>query len=297
MKNRKKIVLYGVCICGMMLLVLTAVFLPQEILRLQDYYRTNRTETEMRESPDISNVTSLYETNIHDRLKNFASMDKASATVAYIGYDMDAEGEMQTLVQNIFSQGWCLWIPQTVAYEFYGVDIINAPKKLNSCQKYIVYGNDYQNSIALIMWYLDLYIEDGNVRVQLVVDAETSSIYYMKITNRYQYADIYGNVAMYDSASDKVVEKYDTEGMLQKQLEVLAEIMTYFGDGYVSYYNAQWKGDVRMDGQNNSIQLSLDYEELNLDFAVQLTYSDVYEASVCVGIPAIGDLVFEMIQD
>lgn len=296
MKNKKNVTLYGVCICGMMLLILTAIFLPQEILRLQDHYRTNRTETEVRESPDMSNVTSLYERNIHDRMKNFASMDKASATVAYIDYDMGAEEEMQTLLQNIFSQGWCAWVPQTVMYELYGVDLIHAEKQLSSCQKYIVYGNDYQESIALIMWYLDLYIEKENVRVQLVVDAETSSIYYMKITNRYQDAVIDGNVSMYD-ASGEVVEKYGTEGMKKMRLDMLTEIMTYFGDRYATYYDAQQKGDMSIDTQNNSLQFLLDYEESSLDFAVQFTSGSLYESCICVGIPEIGDLVFEMIQD
>lgn len=59
----------------------------------------------------------------------------------------------------------------------------SVPLAVQDCKKYLVHGRDYQDGVALMMWYLDLYVESVDMRLRILVDTETDTIYYAKVTD------------------------------------------------------------------------------------------------------------------
>lgn len=287
-KRIKNIRIYGSCMGGLLLLVIAALFLPQVIFTIQDRYLMAGTEVEARQSLDVSQLNSLYEKQTHDRMHNFIHMDLQTATITSIDHDLMEDTEIEEQVKAILQQEWSA--PLNAIRGFNS----DTPIIVQNCKKYIVYGNENENGVALMMWYYDIYLDALDSRMRLLVDSETDTIYYVKvmINERYNMAATKG----YDHS-------YSIEPIY---------IVYYSLDYYNTYYEAelesfsgfdeesQKKGEVwdvtESDDEGYTLHAALPYGGLSVDFL----FEDIWRNGVNIismGIQEIGNLVPEMIQD
>lgn len=315
MKKKESGKIYKLYVGFLVLFVVIALLLPQFVFKVQDSYWMTRTQVDARSNVDISQLHSFYEEQMYDRMSNFASMNVNSLTVTAIEHDIEEE-EFWEILERIFYQDWMtlVLINTLSAYEPYGT-FWKDSLEIQNCRKYIVYGDDFEAGVALMMWYFDIYIIDEDIRIRLLADTETDSMYYIKITTNDKQNDVTdydakkGNVA-YDM--DTSSEAYGKEKI--EQLSMWAEQFHYLSDYYVDYYESErddTKGDlyenpgdvkelygnVEITEDRCMVEFPLRYEHVSLNFLFQVIYRNEVDLDFCMGIPAIGELIPEMIQD
>lgn len=293
MKGRKYIKrtksLYSVCIIAMILLVIAALFLPQIIFSIQDKYRMMNTEAKTRNSLDIAQLDLDYEQQLNERLNNFFGM--SDTTVTAIDYEFE-DSEWENLVESIFYQEWFIVLINNslvtdyiYAAQFWDMYTVN----IQDSKKYIVYGKDYRDGIALMMWYLDIYMESPGIRIRLLVDTESNTIYYVKIT------------------SDEKTDSIATDGVIDKEyFYYLAEIIAKHYDFYYNYYEADEQYNeveetrgIKSEVDDNILEVifNLPYEHLNAEFLFRTEYKNGNYPDITVGFPAIGKKIPEIMQN
>lgn len=320
MKNRKKMKQYGLCMGGMFLLVVAALFLPQIVFSMQDKYQMENTKVQTRSSLNISQLSTLYEEQTYLRMKNLVGMDPDSAIVTSMEHEFETDAQVQALLENIFSQEWTFLI-QWGILSHYGIEFDKGlAMELSECKKYILYQEDYEKGVALMMWYFDLYMTDTGVRIRLLADSETSHIYYMKITadglNSSLGNDTAANTAVYTDDGKKVVSYYSgiNKELLYKIVDEFPMYLEYYGtyyeaneEGLPEYAeNGGWNIDTGYveadeeigDGEYH-ISYWLSYGEVNLEFWFQVAYSDNNTPfpDIAIGIPVIAGRIPEMMQN
>lgn len=185
-KKRRNIGSYCLSILGMALLLAAALYLPRFVFETQDSYRMTGTRVEKRDSLDIFYVNSEYVKSMHDRMEYFAGMEKETITASAIHYDDRDEETRKKDLNEVLNQEWIFRLMETTFY-FYG-EFYREPQApdIRECKKYVVYGKDAQgqnkDQIALMLWYYELGWEGDSARMQLLVDSETDSIYYVRLT-------------------------------------------------------------------------------------------------------------------
>lgn len=287
-KRIKNVRIYGVCMSGLLLLVIAALFLPQVIFTIQDRYLMTGTEVEARRSLDVSQLNSLYEKQTHDRMSNFIHMDLQTATITSIDYDLMEDTEIEEQVRAILQQTWSA--PLNVIKDFTSDTSII----VQNCKKYIVYGNENENGVALMMWYYDIYLDALDSRMRLLVDSETDTIYYVKV--------------MIDEGYNMAAAKaYDYSYSIE-----LIYLIFYNLDYYNTYYEAElesfrfdeeslkkgevWYVDTESEDEGYTLHAALPYGELSVDFLFENIWRNDVNI-ISMGIHEIGNLVPEMIQD
>lgn len=296
MKNK---LIYPFCIGGMVFLVLVALFFPQIIFSIQDMYRMENTETEVRSNLNVSGLDLSYEQNMNARLYNFLNMQ--DMTVTAIEYEFADDSELQELLEKILKQDWFAmpYDMNMMTTYLLTVDFWEKfPVSVRDCKKYLVHGRDYQDGVALMMWYLDLYLEPVDTRVRILADTETDTIYYVKITE----------------GLNEEVEEYKVDKSLSERLYYWADIAPEFFYFYYSYYEADeamlhseygtydinrpWFVETKMvEYEYCEITFPLCYGELNADFQMRAELGKGIYPNLTMGLPVIGEMIPEMIQD
>lgn len=295
------------------LLVAVAMFLPQIIFSIQDAYEMNHTQVQVRSNLDITQLNLTYEKDLNSRIRNFLYLKNKTATV--IDYDASENSEVQELVLSIFHEQWFepLGYNFQVIYEY--INEIHYEKNLDSmisdCKKYLIHGADYQDGVALVMWYMDLDLSPLDIRIRLLVDAETNTIYYMRVTSA--------------ANQEKENTAYSGEKNQEEILYFMLNVINSCYEFFYSYYEADDVGfdiegidvaEYYMDSTNatakdervwfidsmiqeNQCEVSfyLPYGELATDFLFHAEYNNGVYADVTMGLPIIGEMIPEMIQD
>lgn len=293
-------------------LLVAALYLPGVILETQDNSRMSYTAVEKRESLDVSYVNSEYEKNMYDRMYYLAGMDKNRMTVSSITYDEENKETQKKQLQEIVKQEWIYRLMEMVPY-FYGTlfEYFEYPEylEIRQCKKYVVYGTEDRKSgqneerIALVLWYYDLGIKwDTDSRIQLLVDSETDSIYYIRMTTdtpavnesgKSRETDIYEG-DKFDAVS---IATLDNSTMLQEFQTRLGYHHYYYNE----YYEAEVHGgqvDMPLAEDNQSvIVFKLPYGELSLQFLFQADFQKGVKPDISMGIAEIGNLIPEMMQN
>lgn len=284
---KKNMKTYGICIGGMLLLVAVALLLPQIVFTIQDRHRMISTEVEIRNSLTVSQVNSIYEKQMCNRMSKLAAMDLETANITAIDYDIREEAQIEVLLERIFNQEWMEALNDMTLYSF-GEMFEIGYKDVKKCKKYIVYGNDYQEGVALMMWYFDLYMTEIHTRIRILVDSETDSIYYIKITASDEQIDK-GNIA------------YDTTIGRHELLHAMTEQILFYIDFYCTYYEGEKLEHLAeinvVEQQCTIIKYPFSFGEISLDFLVQAVYGSGKNPDISIGISNIANLIPEMIQD
>ena len=304
-KNFKQIKTYGFCIGGLTFLVVVALLLPQIIFGVLDKYRMSNTEVESRSNMNISQVNATYEKQMYDRMGHFSSMSRDIMNVAAIHYELKdvEEGE---LLESIFSQDW-IYMLNYVTAGIYQIALNEAFIEVNDCKKYVVYGTDYQEGVTLMMWYLDLSMEEVGARVRFLVDTETGSIYYIKITSIDETMNTeYKNIAQSETVEYMTLATFFIEGLndckeyykTYYESDIDNQIL-YDEDIYTYYYVCdEWSHTVGGEGDNYLCysEYPLMYGEISMELIFSATAGQGANPDIEFGISSIGSIIPEMMQ-
>lgn len=289
---KKNMKIYGICIGVMSLLVAVALLLPQIVFTIQDRHQMTRIKAERRNSLNISQMNSIYEKQMYARMNKVAAMDRETINITSVDYDIKEEAEIQVMLERISNQEWIDVLNEIIFYPI-GEEFGKAEKDVKESKKYIVYGSDYQEGVVLMMWYFDIRLIETNIRVRILVDSETDSIYYIKITT---------DDELIDKKYDKDNEASTSNAMdVTELLYAMAYQMPYYMDFYYTYYEAEVLFDNAAKVENSEQQCMVEcpflYGELSLDFQILVSYENGMSPNISIGITNIENLIPEMIQD
>lgn len=304
-----KIKTYGLYMAGMVLLVVGSIFLPQAVFLMQDRYQMESTEVKVRNSLNTSQINISYEEKMYERMKNLTTMNLNSAIVTVVEPDFETDAEMMDLLESILAQEWITMFYAVLLN--YGMEVeLPFPLEILECKKYMVYNEDYQEGIALMMWYFDLYIPDTDLRIRLLADSETNSIYYIKLEEAPESdykSDKNMTKEVYDTQAKTVVGFYRAENI--KTLYEVAGQFQYFMMYYGSYYEAEMESlegfeegelgcaGIKEDDEQYTVFCMFPYGEISMEFRLMILYENGDFPEFSMGIPIIANLIPEMIQD
>lgn len=295
----KKRLGYLLCIGGMVLLVLGAFYLPQMIFAVQDKMRMEDTKAKERSNWDVFRLDASYEQNTNARLEHFLKMQEVIVTP--IEYEFTDDSELRDVLEQILKQGWFAMpydISIMTTYVLTADFWETLPMSVLECKKYLLHGRDYQEGVALIMWYLDLYLEHVDTRVRILADSETNTIYYVKITE----------------GATKENKEYKVDKNRIERLYYWADSVPGYYEYYSSYYESDeemlyheygtfdsekpWFIESKTDGvECCEVTFPLYYGELNTDFQIQAETGQGIYPNLTLGISAIGEKIPEMMQN
>ncbi len=186
MTMKRRHMFYFICIIGLIILIATAFLAPQFIFDTQDSLRERNISLGKRGSLDITRLNLSYEKSLSKRMTSFSrgiAEEKkyyvAATTYTEEDYNTNNE-ELYNVIQNmpysynimlLYQEGF---LPEMIFYPF------DENNVLNSLKRYVIYDEDFQDGAALMAWYVDLYL-DTSIRLRVLADVETSTIYYAQI--------------------------------------------------------------------------------------------------------------------
>jgi len=257
------------------------------------------TDTKVRGNLDVLRLDLSYEQNINARLSHFLNMQEVMVTP--IEYDFTDDSKLREVMEKVLKQGWfgvpydmSMVTTYVLTVEFWE----SFPSAVQDCKKYLVHGQDYQDGVALMMWYLDLYLEPVDTRVRILTDTETNTIYYIKITE----------------GVTKENDEYKVDKNRIERLYYWADSVPYYFEYYNSYYeadeasldseygtyddNVPWFIESETDGKECcEVTFPLYYGELSTDFQIRAELGRGIYPNLTMGIPLIGEKIPEMMQD
>lgn len=232
---------------------------------------------------------------MNDRMRKLADLQD-SAIVTVLDCEMEEEGQINKFVESLYEQEWIKMLNDMtlgVSQELIGRGYV----EVENCKKYIVYGDDYQEGVILMLWYLDIAIPENGVRVRFLVDSETESIYYIKITE----------CIVKDNS---VQSQTESQGNINdiELLKIMAESACERLAFYAEYYEAEIDKMIEYDEENGYVSVGVDdnicevayvlpYKKNSLDLMFRVSYENSMEPNILLGISVIGNLIPEMMQD
>uniref|UniRef100_UPI004057C6A5 hypothetical protein n=1 Tax=Acetatifactor sp. TaxID=1872090 RepID=UPI004057C6A5 len=283
----------------MILILVLALFLPQIIFYIQDKYQMNNTQVQTRGNLDIAQLNLTYEQDLNTRMLQYLRLSNKTATA--IDYENSESDEQKELVFSILQEPWF----EPFSYiEYLNKSDYDAVEGLNisDARKYLIHGADYQAGVVLMMWYIELDWIPFDTRIRLLVDAQTHTIYYVRVLTdnaiiKNKKENLYFLLEMISSYYDFYYTYYEPD----KGVFVTEEGLTseYYVESNASTMKDEqvWFMDAMLEEKQCEISFCLPYGELLADFVFEVQYKDVEYADIKMGIPIIGEMIPEMIQD
>ena len=172
--RHRKIGLYAAGASALAALILTAVFAPWLVFRLQDSLRCRDYTFSVQEGQDITLLSTSYEKSLYRRMLQFAE-DKQSGIEMYVtSQEMTPNQELEDFLQSdsgLYQDGVLLWADiNAISYDL-----------IYDCQptkwkQYVIYTDNYARGINFIIWYVELENKAGMI-YKLLLDAQTGAVY------------------------------------------------------------------------------------------------------------------------
>ena len=291
--KKKKLRGYTGAVSGTVILLLLALLLPSIIFGFKDRRQLMVIQVEEGNGVSLSEIDTAYENELDKRLEKLLGMGREEIHVTAIAVDEREEEKLYTLLERVRKEEWMLLL-RGVWFDLLGVDLDQAFSHLEEYKKYIVYSSDYQEGIALMLWYVEMKIEESGTRVQLLLDTQTDTLYYMAVT--------IGDKEGWKEYSQKGNRSISSSSYSSSYTELENRI---FSDGFLAFF-AEYYEDQRLQlnkavienhaGQE-SWRYPLSYGELVTDFLWGISYEDEAGPDMFIGIELIGSLIPEMLQN
>ncbi len=179
MKRKKK----AKTIWSIVALIVTlalAVSLPQLIFILQDYRQMNTIAFDDRESFEVLTTEATYSRDMNTRMATLANVGYGNVNISKLARSIDIT-EFNELITNVKNQGYMIYLEEMLPTVYENIDTNLNATQIETCDCYIVYGSDYTNGVILMFWYMVFDIPELNGKLELIVDSETESIYYVQL--------------------------------------------------------------------------------------------------------------------
>ena len=173
--RRKRI--YIISIVILVCMVLSAFYLPGEILKLQDTRLLKDYDFRARNGINYESVELRYMTDRTERLDAFAKGIEEGRQYYIVASEEQADKE-EVLVNTFENE--LAYLLQAVGI-LWGDDELYESKNLTDWDYYLIYSSDTENGVMIPCWYLELTMIGQKVRV--LIDAVDDTIYYMECFN------------------------------------------------------------------------------------------------------------------
>lgn len=206
-------------------LVAMAFWVPQLLFRVQDAYHMQNIWEEPLEEMDTDRLSVSYETSLYQRLASFADGTAQGkkyfvAETDYMAIEVQ-DIDIYAILAGMLNTGYIYTIADifyTTGNHFLYDDELMSINQINAWTRYVVYEEDFDNGVTLMMWYLDLELVSGN-RIRVLIDTEDYTLYAMWVTNS-------GKSSIIDSMS--VYREDDLEFIFRNYIYVIGEIYDLF---------------------------------------------------------------------
>ena len=304
----RKIKLYGPFLLGLTILLVISFFLPQMIFQVQDGYRFIGKSVETWEYANNTLVSAGYEKDMYQRMTNLAAKETDDLTISAISYGGKNVDEVVDLLERVFVSDWMGNINEMTMGMYY--DFLQETSTINiqDCKKYVVYENTSLENILLMVWYLDIYMVDYDTSVQLLVDVETESVYYISITGMGDAEKVYQQNDKWESVESVAGEYYKISKY--EIYNIAPYYMIYFNEYYeagmediVEFNEGGWENeDVWFVTREEydalcRVSFSMPYGNIGTEFEVCISDGKGSRLDYSAGVTMIRDLIPEMIQN
>lgn len=242
MKKRKKAKIIWSMVALIFTLVL-AVFLPQFLFMLQDYRQMNTIAFDDRESFEVLTTETTYSRDMNTRMATLANIGYGNVNISKLARSIDIS-EFNELITNVKNQGYMIYLEEMLPTVFESIDIYLNATQIETCDCYIVYGSDYTNGVILMFWYMVFDIPELGGKLELIVDSETESIYYVclesyKVAEVIEEAqavvmdgkDFYGLAVQFGATATDIMP-----AITEEIVSVSENFPSYFSNYYCRYY-------------------------------------------------------------
>lgn len=322
---------YGICATGLAAVITAAFLLPQAVFAMQDSYQAGNTWREDRSGVDMADLNMAYEKSLQNRLNQFAEGLAEGRKYYQTTVEYEIDETFYETINKIIYQDILLFLIEWGVLSEYVYDSQYYIQEYDTCKKYVIYDEEFEDGIAFSAWYLDISFEDGT-RLQVLADTEDSTIYFIKATSTIKRASsanwsmhelfygLYGNTeasyAMgyyygqyYSADSPKMDESYE-QYIKNYAGETNSAVVSV--DGYVepeskynydigitenaAYEKEEYIYKVEEQEGSSSITVELPYGNNTLECAVRVYQqnADGEGPFVTIGISEIGVLIPDM---
>ena len=293
----------GLCLMGILLLVIVALVLPQGIFAIRDRQQFTGTERQSRVSLLDAAWEDTYETQTYARMAALTQLDLSTVKMTSVGYDFMEDADLMSQLERIFEQDWIAMLDEMTYLTFHEAFADLSQIQIQKCKKYMLYREEQQGGIALMMWYYDLYQPEMDVRIRLAVDSETDTIYYVKITsneNRQNQGSDTEMVVDYQKIYIWAEGVSEYLGRINAYYETEMEQMQTTGEGTLAesgQVESVWYLSMMAGNDRCAVEVQLPYGERSLQFLAQFAQRQVRYPDVEMGVSAIQKLIPEMMQE
>ena len=186
-KDRRKIktgrmesrILYVVGVLGLAALIACAFYLPRLIFSVGDNRLCSDIVLGEREDMDVTLLSAAYEPSLGVRLQNFVDGLARGRNYYFSEQDIAITRDLYQLLENdsdsrIFQQP--CWAMNTLGLMSHVCSLTSAFYSVHSWKQYVIYSDDFAESVNFIVWYMEIEDYKGGT-LNILMDAEDYTIY------------------------------------------------------------------------------------------------------------------------
>lgn len=289
-QGRKIKINYIKYIFMMLVLLASAVFGPQLLFAVQDKHNQENIWLGERDSMDIAALNVGYTESLGERLKNYAKGLAGDKKYYANVTDYEVDAECYEIMETVLNSSWGSFLDSFMVLDFY--DSIYKGYDVQNWKRYTIYDEEFENGVAIMAWYFELYGVDER-KIKVLVDTEDYTLYYLEMEVADKVYDYYGYGAKVPKNSSELLEYF------AYYYEIMAGEENIVGvDKIQETYNTSRQDslfDVYMVYlQPGLYNIMLPYEGAWLHWELEATQStQETPARISVGIREIGELIPE----
>ena len=182
---------YAWAVLGLLLTITVAIFLPQVIFMIQDYRQTSTVDVTTRETYDVLSIETVYLQDVNARMYRMAGIRYKEMTISKIARTMDVN-DCMNMLSDVKGQYYMEYLMDMLPTTCGEIIPYLSVTQLETCDCYMVHGNDYTDGVILMFWYMVFDIPELDAKVELIVDSETETIYYVRVLENLNSGNLVG---------------------------------------------------------------------------------------------------------
>lgn len=196
---------YGAAVLAFVLMIVSALWLPQIFFDVSDALRYGKVSLTEQEKPDVLTLTTGYEESLYSRLAGFAEgladqrqyyVDEQPKEITEEIREFLFESEFRfntysvfgDVVMGLFSEALG-FLPEELGIKMYAG---NTELEMYRWKQYVIYSDDYAQGVNFILWCFGLKNASGD-DLTILMDAHDYTVYAVQLTGGggLQYSVIY----------------------------------------------------------------------------------------------------------
>lgn len=288
---RKRNNLYVACGIGLVLLLGISLMLPKLAFFIQDSYRMETIVVEGRSGFDPAKLNVSYDTSLDARMRHFAQglAEGKNYYASPTEYSVGVEQYLQ--LSDIIDQEFMRFIMENGALPLSGL----SSYEIATWKQYVIFDEETSEDVAFVTWYIEIALENNNT-MELLVDAQSNTIYYIQLTIPAENKD--NLVTVYD---EEYVGFYDVYRIWSYGRETLYFFLSYYyeTDFIESFFGMESETAASQDSiitlGHTRVNWSLQYAGYELEMAMSIEdTADTDAMTYHFGIQELGALIPEL---